>query len=106
MTGYPSGTTLTLAFGKTRIDSPSMVLPLFCCEEVASKWTSLTERWGEYLAICASHNAPVQKREEEDTGVVIHVEGLDTEQGGNGDDQGRAAHRGFRKRPGGRSGLL
>jgi catechol 2,3-dioxygenase-like lactoylglutathione lyase family enzyme len=59
-----------------------MVLPLFCCEKVASKWTSLTERWGEYLAICASHNAPVQKREEEDTGFVIHVEGLDTEQGG------------------------
>jgi Glyoxalase/Bleomycin resistance protein/Dioxygenase superfamily len=59
-----------------------MVLPLFCCEEVASKWTSLTERWGEYLAICASDNAPVQKREEEDTGFVIHVEVLDTEQGG------------------------
>jgi hypothetical protein len=37
---------------------------------------------GEYLAIYASHNAPVQKWEEEDTGFVIHVEGMDTELGG------------------------
>ncbi len=27
--------------------------------------------------IVAFHNAPVQKREEEETGFVIHIEGLD-----------------------------
>ena len=34
---------------------------------------------GEYLAICASHNSPVQEWEEGDTGFAIHVERLDTE---------------------------
>ncbi len=44
--------------------------------------------WGNYQKIrdltqqgkweiVAFHNAPVQKREEEDTGFVIHVEGAD-----------------------------
>src|SRR5215204_2787949 len=32
--------------------------------------------------ILAFHNAPVQKREEEETGFVIHIEGVDTRQGG------------------------
>jgi catechol 2,3-dioxygenase-like lactoylglutathione lyase family enzyme len=37
------------------------------------------EAGGENLAICASHDAPVQKWEEGDTGFAIHVEGMDTE---------------------------
>jgi uncharacterized protein (TIGR02246 family) len=41
----------------------------------------MQKREGEW-EIVAFHNAPVQKRAEEDTGFVIHVEGLDTEQGG------------------------
>ena len=41
----------------------------------------MQERESEW-EIVAFHNAPVQKREKEDTGFAIHVEGLDTEQGG------------------------
>ena len=42
----------------------------------------MQERESEW-EIVAFHNVPVQKREEEDIGFVIHLEGLDTEQGGN-----------------------
>ena len=39
------------------------------------------KREGEW-EIVAFHNAPVQKRREEEAGFVIHVEGVDTKQGG------------------------
>jgi uncharacterized protein (TIGR02246 family) len=41
----------------------------------------MQKREGEW-EILAFHNAPVQKREEEETGFVIHIEGVDTRQGG------------------------
>jgi len=41
----------------------------------------MQKREGQW-EILAFHNAPVQKREEEETGFVIHIEGVDTRQGG------------------------
>ena len=41
----------------------------------------MQEREGQW-EIVAFHNAPVQKREEEETGFVIHIEGVDTREGG------------------------
>lgn len=41
----------------------------------------MQEREGEW-EIVAFHNAPVQKQEEEETGFVINIEGVDTGQGG------------------------
>ena len=59
----------------------------FCLKDHAEKKTKniitavMQKREGEW-EIVAFHNAPVQKRNEEGTGFVIQVDGLETSQGG------------------------
>jgi uncharacterized protein (TIGR02246 family) len=42
--------------------------------------TAVMQKRESEWEIVAFHNAPVQKREEEDTGFVIHIEGVEPEQ--------------------------